>query len=54
MSTKPLRRKFISHNILHYLRDCVIIILYEKFFLFKKLILIKVGRKNEAVILSSP
>lgn len=31
MSTKPLRRKFISHNILHYLRDCVIIILYKNF-----------------------
>lgn len=37
MSTKPLRRKFISHNILHYLRDCVIIILYKNFSCSKNL-----------------
>lgn len=37
MSTKPLRRKFISHNILHYLRDCVIMILYKNFFCSKSL-----------------
>ena len=37
MSTKPLRLKFISHNILHYLRDCVIIILYKNFSCSKNL-----------------
>lgn len=37
MSTKPLHRKFISLNILHYLRDCVIIILYKNFSCSKNL-----------------